>query len=100
MADIVFRYEEMESAANALEGLAEQYKSAANKLNDDYMTSTSSWEGDSKTRMDNFMTGAVLDYTGTTVPGLIDALAQILRANAQQMQNADQQIADSIPTSL
>ena len=50
--------------------------------------------------MSAFITGPVNEYMGTTVPGIVTALAELLKANADQMEQADQQIADNIPASL
>ena len=100
MADIIFRYEEMESTANKLVEIADQYKSAADTLKDNFANATSAWAGDSKDKMLSFMEGPVYDYTGVTVPKLINALAELLKANAAQMKSADEQIAQSIPNSL
>ena len=58
------------------------------------------WEGASRDKMSAFITGPVNEYMGTTVPGIVTALAELLKANADQMEQADQQIADNIPASL
>lgn len=100
MADIVFKYTEMEQAASQIDNLATQYKNAADKLEEDFLGAIGSWEGASKEKMQTFISGPVKEYTGVTVPKILNALAELLRANATQMQNADQQIADNIPTSL
>lgn len=100
MADIVFRYPEMRQAASQLRDLAQQYTSAANKFEEGFTSSVSAWEGESKEKMISFITGPVREYTADTVPKLINALADILDANADQMEAADQQISDNIPASL
>ncbi len=100
MADIVFRYEEMRQAASDIEGIAELYKSAATTFESDFIASISEWEGESKTAMQTFISGPVMDYARDTVPQLLQALAELLNANADQMESADSQIADSIPKSL
>jgi hypothetical protein len=41
-----------------------------------------------------------MQYINETVPNLIKGLAELLNANADQMEKADQQIADNIPQSL
>lgn len=100
MADIVFKYAEMESAATQIDDLAAQYKAAADTFETDFLGAVSSWEGASKDKMNAFISGPVKEYMGVTVPKILNSLAELLRANATQMQSADQQIADNIPTSL
>lgn len=100
MADIVFKYTEMDAAANQIDELAGQYRTAAETFESDFLAAVGSWEGASKDKMGAFISGPVKEYMGTTVPKLLNSLAELLRANATQMQSADQQIADNIPTTL
>ena len=97
MADIVFRYEEMRSAAAAMEDIAGRYKNAASTLESDFIAAISGWEGESKEKMQKFVSGSVMEYTRDTVPQLITSLAELLRTNADQMEQADRQIAENIP---
>lgn len=100
MADIVFKYEEMRSAVSSIADIAQRYKSASEKFQSDFTAAVAGWEGTSKDKMLSFITGPVNDYMGTTVPDLVNGLSELLAANADQMEKADQQIADNIPTSL
>ncbi len=97
MADIVFRYPEMKEAAAAIQDIAGRYKAAAETFETDFLASIIDWEGDSKDKMQKFISGTVKSYTYETVPQLLEALASLLSANADQMQKADQQIAENIP---
>lgn len=100
MADIVFRYPEMRGAANDINGIAQRYIAAAQKFEGDFLSAITDWEGESKEKMQSFIQGAVMQYINETVPNLIKGLAELLNANADQMEKADQQIADNIPQSL
>lgn len=100
MADIVFRYPEMRQAVTDIQGIAARYKTAATTLESDFTTAISEWEGESKDAMQKFISGPVMGYIRDTVPQLLDALAELLAANADQMESADHQIAESIPKSL
>lgn len=100
MADITFKYAEMETAAKQIDELATRYASAASTFETDFISSISQWEGASHDKMKMFISGPVKSYMGDTIPKLLSSLAQLLRANAEQMQSADQQIADNIPTTL
>ena len=100
MADIVFKFDEMRTAASKIEDIANRYKAASQKFQDDFAQSTTEWEGASKDKMMQFITGPVNEYMGTTVPGIVSALSELIKANADQMEQADQQLADNIPTSL
>lgn len=100
MADIVFKFDEMKTAANQIEDISARYKQAAATFQKDFLDATTGWEGASKEKLQSFITGAVNDYMATTVPGIVSALSELIKANADQMEKADQQIADSIPTNL
>lgn len=100
MADIVFKSTEMAQAVTDIVDLATQYKSAADTFESDFIAAITNWEGASKEKMSAFISGPVKDYMADTVPKLLNSLADLLKLNADQMQNADQQIADNIPTSL
>ena len=101
MADIVFRYSEMQTCANTIrDTIKAGYTSAASTFQDDFAQAIGSWEGDSKEKMQQFISGPVNEYMATTIPELLEAFAQLLEFNAKSMQDADRQIADAIPTSL
>ncbi len=100
MADIVFKYPEMRQAADDIKGIATRYKSTASSFETDFLAAIKDWEGESKDKMQLFITGPVMEYIRDTIPQLLDALAELLSANADQMENADHQIAENIPTSL
>ena len=100
MADIVFKYDEMTKAAEALDNLATDYVNAATKFDQDFMAAINEWEGESKDKMAAFISGPVRDYMASTVPEMLRGLESLLLYNVTQMQTADQQISDSIPTSL
>ena len=97
MADIVFKYDEMNTAVTQI---ASQYKSAADTFENDFLSAISSWEGDSKDKMSSFISTPVKEYMATTVPKLLESLADLLQSNISQMQKADQQIAENIPATL
>lgn len=100
MADIVFKYVEMRNAVEQIKGISERYKAAAIALEENFNTATAGWEGASKERMKMFISGPVMEYTRDTVPQLLTSLAELLTANADQMEKVDSQIAESIPTTL
>ncbi len=100
MADIVFKYAEMRKAVEEIKEIAQKYKTAATNLETNYLEATRGWSGESKNKMDQFISEAAMGYMRDTVPQLLEALAELLAANADQMESADRQIADNIPTSL
>ena len=100
MADIVFKYDEMNTAVTQIKDLASQYRSAAGTFESDFLSAMGSWEGDSKDKMSSFISGPVKEYMNTTVPKLLESLADLLQSNISQMQKADQQIAENIPATL
>lgn len=97
MADIIFRYVEMRKAATDIQNIAASYKTAGVTFETDFLTAIQGWEGDSKNQMEKFIKGSVREYTQKTVPQLLKALAALLNANAEQMEKADNQIAQNIP---
>lgn len=100
MADIVYKFDQMRSAAAKIEDIAQRYKTASDKFQSDFAEAVTGWEGASKDKLSNFISVAVNEYTGTTVPGVVNSLSELLKANAEQMEKADQQIADNIPSEL
>ena len=100
MADIVFRYPEMRQAVTHIQQIANLYKTAATTLETNFTTAIAGWEGASKDAMQQFVSGPVMEYTRDTLPALLNGLADLLAANADQMESADQQIADNIPKTL
>jgi WXG100 family type VII secretion target len=100
MAAIIFRYPEMESAAAQINNIAEQYRAAANALMQQVETAIQPWEGESKNKFQQFVQGPVNEYMGKTVPQIVEALAHMLSTNAKHMQEADAQVASSLPTTL
>ena len=100
MADIKFMYPEMQNAATAVRDIKDRYTSAASKFQEDFATATNAWEGDSKDKMLQFISGPVNEYLAKTIPDLLEAFAALLEFNAQQMQKADREIANAIPNSL
>lgn len=100
MADIVFRYTEMRQAATDIKAIATRYQTAASTLETDFIAAIKGWEGESKDAIQKFVSGPVMEYTRDTIPQLLKALAELLEANADQMESADHQIAENIPTSL
>ena len=97
---IKYNFDEMRNVAGQIDGIAESYRQAASKFQSDFQDATAAWEGASKDKMQAFITGAVNEYMSKTVPEVVTALAELLRANADQMEKADQQIADNIPSDL
>ena len=100
MADIVFKYPEMRQAVEDIKGIAANYKNTASTFESDFLSAIKDWEGESKDKMQQFISGPVMEYIRDTIPQLLEALAELLAANADQMENADHQIAENIPTSL
>ena len=87
MADIVFKYDEMNTAVTQIKDLASQYRSAAGTFESDFLSAIGSWEGDSKDKMSSFISGPVKEYMNTTVPKLLSlwliCFNQIFPANAE-----------------
>ena len=100
MADIVYKFDQMRSAAAKVEDISQRYKAASDKFQSEFADATKDWEGSSKEKLSQFISVVVNEYTGTTVPGVVNALSELLKANADQMEKADQQIADNIPSEL
>lgn len=100
MADIVFKYTEMQQCVDNIKEIAVKYRAAATTLQSDFESAINGWEGDTRDKMQQFMGGAVREFTEQNVPGLVDGLAALLQANIDQMKKADQTLAENIPTTL
>ena len=66
MADIVFRYTEMRNAATAIQNIAGRYKTAAATFETDFIAAIGDWEGESKDKMQKFISGTVKDRESRT----------------------------------
>jgi len=100
MADIVYRFPEMESAAADVDGYADQYKSAAQTLVDSITSATANWEGDSKDKFKTFLEGAVYEHIHDNIPQIVSVIAAEIRASSENMSKTDASVADNIPQSL
>ena len=97
--NIRYDFAKMNVAITKIDNLVAQYKSAAETFNTDFLTAINGWEGASKDKMLLLM-ASVKSYTGTQIPQAVGSLAELLKNNVEQMQSADQQIADNIPSEL
>ena len=100
MADIIFNYPQMQASPKEIRQYAEEYRVAANALKEKIEANTAAWTGASKNRFMAFVEGPVYQYTSGSIPATVEALAQLLEQNAEQMKNADQELANSLPTEL
>jgi uncharacterized protein YukE len=100
MADFVFRFPEMRQAVSDIRDISSNYKSIASQFQSDFDGATKEWEGESKEALKYFIDTPVMEYINETIPKLLDGLAELLEANAKQMEDADHQIAENIPKSL
>ncbi|MBR1393328.1 MAG: WXG100 family type VII secretion target [Ruminococcus sp.] len=100
MADIVFKFDDMRSAAAQINDIAARYTQAAAVFQNEFSEAVAGWEGASKDKLTAFINGAVNDYMSSTVPGVVTALSELIKANADQMEKADQAIADNIPADM
>lgn len=100
MADIIFKYSDMATTVNELKGYALEYKNAASVFLNTITEAMSPWEGASKNKFANLLNGDVKEHIEVTVPQVVEALAEMLKANADQMKATDDAIAESIPSNL
>ena len=92
--------ERMMSVAREVQAMTSEYSAAANQFNNQFESATAEWQGASKDKMLVFVEGPVAKYLTDTVPQLLEALGKLLEENARQMQEADEELANSIPDSL
>ncbi len=100
MADIVYKYPEMESAAVEVDGYADQYKKAAETLVDSVKTAIASWEGESRDKFVTFLEGAIFEHLHMNIPQIVGVIAAEIRASAENMSKTDGQLAANIPQTL
>lgn len=101
MADhIVFRYPDMETTADKIDGYAKEYLEAANTFKAAMQAATESWEGVSKQKFTGLVEQSVYNYMSKSVPEMVNGLATLLRKNAETMSSADDEIAKKIPDSI
>ena len=98
---IIFQYPQMDIAINTIKDtIAERYNQAGLALITQIQSATENWDGASKAKFWNLIDGSVRNYTTKIIPQIVESLADMLRANKEQMQQADQTIANSIPASF
>lgn len=101
MADAIrYDYEQMKSAANSIRQKAESYRAEGTTFVSNFNGATAAWEGDSKNQMYSFINGAVNDYLTKSVPEMLNALAELLDKNAEQMKKTDEEVSKSIPQTI
>jgi len=100
MAAIIFRYPQMQTAASQISNIAERYRQAANTLIQQMDSAIMPWEGESKNRFYQYVMGPANEYISKSVPGAVEALAEMLNENARFMQETDRDVANSLPTTL
>ena len=98
---IIFQYPQMDSAISTIKNtIAVNYKTAGENLIKQIEAATVNWDGASKTKFWTLIDGSVRNYTTVIIPQVVEGLADMLKANADQMKQADLDIANSIPSSF
>lgn len=98
MADCHYGYPEMRAAADQIRDvIAKGYKTAAETFEADFTAAIQGWEGDSKDKMAKFISGTVKGYIWESIPKLLEALADLLDANVDEMTRVDEGCAENIP---
>lgn len=100
MADIIYRFPEMETAAAEVDNIAEQYKNAAQTLVDSINSATANWEGESKMKFKSFLDGAVYEHLHKNIPQIVSIISAEIRASSENMSKTDASLAENIPQSL
>lgn len=98
MADhIVYRFTEMETAAQTVDDYASQYKNAATSLVESVGAAVADWEGEAQVKFLAFLNGTVHEYIHKTVPELVAAVSRQIRDSSKHMAETDAKLAESIP---
>ena len=100
MADITYRFAEMESAAVEVDGYVDQYKQAAQTLIESLNSITSKWEGESKDKFISLVNGAVQEYIVDSIPQIVSVIAAEIRQSSENMSQTDASLAENIPQTL
>ena len=99
---IVFNYDQMSKSVTTLNSCADDYQNAAETLYTalDTLFTGGNWTGASKDAFEKLWTGSVYKHIHQAIPDAVRGLASVLQNNINTMQQADSQIAGSIPDSL
>jgi WXG100 family type VII secretion target len=101
MADtIVYRFQEMETAAGEVDGYVDQYRRAADTLVESVTSAVSSWQGESKERFLSLLYGAINEHINNTIPQVVSVISAQIRMSAENMAKTDAELASNIPQSL
>lgn len=97
---IVFDYAAIDTAVATIRGLATKYSEAAQTFQTSMAAATNGWEGTSKDKFTEFVTGPIKTHMGTNVPQMVKGIATLLENNASSMKSADDQVGNKMPTTL
>lgn len=86
----------MDQSVTNLNGYATQYTEAATIFVTAFKAAIEEMEGDSKDALLEFFTENIEGFVTTDLPGAITGLASLLKANAQNFDDTDAQLAASI----
>ncbi|GHU53553.1 hypothetical protein FACS1894132_06010 [Clostridia bacterium] len=93
---IVFKYDQMNTAATAITEKEAKFKSDGQKLITDLKETFSKWEGSSATAFDNLLDGRVNEFIVVQIPNLIDVLVEEIKVSSSSMKETDDTIAGQI----
>ena len=97
---IVFDYAAMSASIKAIQAKAEAYATAADTLKSSLTNATANWTGASKNSFMTLIEGDFYKHTHTTIPEAVKGMASLLQNNLENMQNADSELAKSIPQQM
>lgn len=99
-SEITYKFQEMKDAAANINSIASEYKALGEKFSERVVAETKTWEGASKEKFMSLINGDIKQYLEVEVPKILNGFAQLLVTDAEQMENADEQVAQGIPNSI
>lgn len=86
----------VETAEQKIVALAANYKNAGQDFINDLNNAIAEMEGEAKDALKTLIDGDVKEYVEESLPAAVNGMFELLKANRENFETVDKQIADSI----
>lgn len=86
----------MDTSVTNLQGFATKYEEAATAFVNEFTSAIADMKGDAHEALLEFFETNIKGLVSTDIPGAVKGLAELLKANAQNFDDVDGQLANSI----
>lgn len=86
----------MDTSVTNLQGYATKYEEAATAFVNAFMEAIAEMKGDAHEALEEFFNANIKGLVTKDIPGAVKGLSELLKANAQNFDDVDAQLANSI----